>query len=120
MSNDIYSNGIELPQAWNYAIQINYSGVDGVTECGSGTLKLQISNDEVQPVPYSSAPGYNPSKNVINWVDYSPSLCSTTVSIGSSTWLWNASYPGYRWVRFAYQAASGTGILSAIYFGKNA
>lgn len=120
MSGNIQSVGVDVAQTWAFAIQANFSGVNGTSVCGLGTLKLQVSNDEVKPLQSGPPQGTDPAQYVQNWVDYSGTLSSTTASIGSSNFLWNISYPGYRWTRLVYVAASGTGVLSATYFGKNA
>lgn len=57
-----------------------------------GTLKLQISNDNV------------------TYTDYTGS--STAVS-GAGNFIWNLLDVGYRYIRVAYTAASGSGTLNA-------
>ncbi len=93
----------------------------GQTVSGSGTLKLQISNDNVQ-LPQMSGPiaGIDPAANVKNWTDYSGSSYGVTATsaIGSSSFVWNVLYPGYRWVRLVYTSSSGSGVMSASFFGK--
>lgn len=118
MSVTTYSNGVDLQQDWIYSIQANFSGVNAASVCGLGTLKLQVSNDNPSQLAQTGPSGQNPAANVQNWTDYTGSLASTTAVAGSSSFLWNALYPGYRWVRMAYVAASGTGIISAQFFGK--
>lgn len=117
MSGNITSFGIDLQQDWNYAIQALYSGVNAASVAGAGTLKLQISTDNPAP-PLSGPPGTDPAAGVKNWNDYSGSLSSTSSIAGSSSFLWNVAYPGYRWVRVAYTAVSGSGVLSVQFTGK--
>lgn len=120
MSGNLFSHGIDLQQAWIYSIQANYSGNnDGTSVAGAGTMKLQVSDDNPAfqlSGPVSSA---DPAAYVTNWTDYSGSLSSTSSVLGSSSFLWNVLYPGYRWVRFAYVAASGSGNMSVNYNGKS-
>lgn len=117
MSGNIFSNGIDLQQEWVYSIQANYSGVGPLAVAGTGTMKLQVSIDNV-PVNLSGPANGDPASNVRNWTDYSGSLASTSSVAGSSSFLWNVSYPGYRWIRFAYVAQSGSGIMNVNFFGK--
>ncbi len=117
MSGNINSFGIDLQQEWIYSVQANYSGVNAASVAGAGTMKLQVSNDNVPVVP-SGPSGTDPAINVKNWTDYTGSLASTSSVAGSSSFLWNVLYPGYRWVRLSYVSASGSGILSANFFGK--
>ena len=117
MSGNITSNGIDLQQDWIYSIQANYSGVNAAAVAGAGTMKLQVSNDN--PIKPLSGPSTgDPAVGVQNWTDYSGSLASTSSIAGSSSFLWNVLYPGYRWVRMAYTADSGSGIMSATFLGK--
>lgn len=110
MSTTVLSNGVDLQQEWIYAIQANWSG------SAIGELKLQASNDNVVVGPT----GTNPSVNVVNWATIAGTANSTSVQAGSSSFLWNVQYPGYRWVRVVFTASSGTGTLGANYFGKGA
>lgn len=113
MSSSLFGHGIPLDQAWIYSIQALWSGP------ALGTLKLQISNDNVAKQlsgPVSSA---DPAAYVVNWTDYSGSFSSTSATSGSSNFMWNVLYPGYAWVRPVYTAASGSGQLSFQYFGKS-
>ena len=110
MSSNIFSTGLDLQQDWIYSIQALWSG------SALGTLKLQISNDNVVVKP---AGAVDPAVNVVNWTDYTGSLSSTSGAAGSSNFMWNVLYPGYRWVRAAYVNASGSGALTIQYFGKS-
>lgn len=118
MSGSFFSNGIDLQQEWIYSIQAIWTSTSSASQAGLGTLKLQISNDNVAPL--LSGPPYpaNPAANVVNWTDYSGSLSSTSLTTGTSSFMWNVLYPGYRWVRMGYVAASGTGMMTVNYFGK--
>lgn len=112
MSGNIFSSGIDLQQEWIYSIQALWSGPS------VGTLGLQISNDNPSP-PLSGPPnGADPAARVVNWTTYTGSLASTSAVAGSSNFMWNVLYPGYRWVRVTYTALSGSGSLSCQYFGK--
>lgn len=114
MASSFVSKGIDLQQEWIYSIQANWNG------SAVGEFKLQVSNDNV-PVTQASGPSLytNAATFVQNWADYTGSASSTSVSAGSSTFVWNVLYPGYRWVRVAYTASSGTGTCTSInYFGK--
>ncbi len=114
------SQGIDLQQEWIYSIQANWNAIgSGSLTSGAGTLKLQISNDNVQ-LPQMSGPvaGIDPATNVRNWTDYSGSSYAVVASTGSSSFMWNVLYPGYRWVRMVYTSSSGSGVMSASFFGK--
>lgn len=113
MSGNLVSNGVDLQQDWIYSIQANYTGITPASVAGVGTMKLQISNDN-PPVQLSGSA----SSNVQNWTDYTGSLASTSSVAGSSSFLWNVLYPGYRWVRFAYTSTSGSGIMNVNFMGK--
>lgn len=117
MSGNFTSFGKDLQQDWIYSIQANYTGVNAASVAGAGTMKLQVSNDNPIP-PLSGPPAADPAAAVQNWTDYTGSLSSTSSVTGSSSFLWNVLYPGYRWVRMAYVAASGSGIMSVNFIGK--
>lgn len=114
MSGNIFSPAIDMQQVWVYSMQAFYTGVSAAAVAGAGTMKLQVSNDN----PSTQLSG-STSWAIQHWDDYGGSLSSTSIVAGSSSSLWNVNNPGYRWVRFAYIAASGTGILSVNYFGKS-
>ncbi len=119
MSGTALSNGINVSQEWAFSIQANYTGDTAPAVAGLGTMKLQISNDNVQINPSGPGSG-DPAAKVRNWCDYGGTLSSTSGVAGSSTFMWNISSPGFTWVRFAYVAASGTGVISVQYSGKGA
>lgn len=112
MSASLTSHGIDLQQDWIYSIQALWSGPS------VGELKLQISNDNPSPQLSGPAGGLDPAAKVVNWTNYSGSASSTSATAGSSNFMWNVLYPGYRWVRVAYTAVSGSGALSVQFFGK--
>lgn len=116
MIGNLFSSGIDLQQEWIFSMQAIWSSVGSGSVSGLGTIKLQISNDNVPPRPISQ--NSDPSAQVQNWTDYSGSLNSTSATGGTSSFVWNVTYPGYRWVRMAYVAASGSGIMTVNYFGK--
>lgn len=118
MSGNFTSTGVDLQQDFLYSIQANYTGVNAAAVAGAGTMRLQVSNDN-PPRPLSGPPvGTDPAFGVQNWTDYTGSLASTSSVAGSSSFLWNALYPGYRWVRMAYTAVSGSGIMNITFIGK--
>lgn len=117
MSTGATSFGIDLQQEWAFSIQAVWTSTSSASQSGLGTLRLQASNDNAV-VPMSGPPGTDPAINVVNWVDVSGTFSSTSLSTGTSNFMYNVSFPGYRWVRLVYTAASGTGIMSASYFGK--
>lgn len=69
------------------------------TGTAAGAIKLQVSNDEVEP-------GVSPT----NWSD----LSGATVSIsGANTYLIPAQNMSYQFVRAVYTVSSGTGTITA-------
>lgn len=118
MSGSFKSQGIDLQQDWLYSIQANYTGINAAAVAGAGTMGLEVSNDN-PPRPLSGPPvGTDPAFGVQNWTSYSGSLASTSSLAGSSSFLWNVLYPGYRWVRLSYTAVSGSGIMNVNFMGK--
>lgn len=119
MSGNITTHGIDLQQDWIYSVQANWYGILGApVTSGAGTFKLQVSNDNVVVVPSGPAGGTDPAVNVINWADYTGTSQAIVAANGSSSFMWNVVYPGYRWVRLVYTQSSGTGVLNVNYFGK--
>jgi hypothetical protein len=98
MVADIPSNGLLLHQAFIYSYYAIWTGSP------VGTIKVQVSNDNVVALPGST----NPSSNVVNWLDY-PSTTQTVSGAGS--FVWNFSDAGYLWSRVYYTFTSGTGSL---------
>ena len=113
MATSINSNGEDLNQIFMYSIQAIWTGAP------VGSLKLQVSNDDVPSAPVGNAtPGTaqaNVSSNVVNWTDYTG---STTAVSGPGDFMWIVSDGGYKWVRVVYTATSGTGSLTVEYNGK--
>ena len=107
MSGNLTSSGVNLNQVFMFSIQAVFTGAP------VGSLKLQISNDDV-PV---GAAGQDPAVNVANWVDYTGSA-SAVASAGNFMWI--VSEGGYQWVRVVYTFTSGTGSLNIVYNGKGA
>lgn len=99
------SIGIDLNQILNCSIQAVWTGTP------TGTLKIQVSNDNV---PYGTSS--NPSANVVNWTDYTGSSQSLSGSAGN--FVWNMLDSGYRWIRLVYTRSSGTGTINAAIVGK--
>lgn len=104
MASTINSLGVDLNQIPLFSIQAVFTGSP------VGTLKLQISNDIVNPISTGQQ-----AAEVVNWTDYTGS--STAVS-GAGNFVWNCLESGYRWVRLVYTPASGTGTLNATLSGK--
>lgn len=115
MSGNIVSNGVDLNTQWLCSVQANWYSTSSASLSGLGTIKLQISNDNVSD---DLIPGQNPAQFVTNWTDYTGSLSSTSLSAGTSSFMWNILNPGYRWLRMAYTSSSGTGVMNVNYFGK--
>lgn len=107
----INSIGLDIGQVYVSAIQAIYTGSP------VGTLKLQVSCDNVAPVQWSSQSAIvtNPAANVIHWTDYTGSSLSITTA-GDFAWLINPV--GFRWIRLVYTKTSGTGTLNATFNGK--
>lgn len=120
MASDVFSQGMDLQHFYGFSIQTIWSGVP------VGTLRLQISADSVNAVPAGTNPigtnlvAQDAAASVVNWTDYTCTVSSTTAqsSSTSGSLLWNSADVGYRWVRVAYSAASGSGTLTANFIGK--
>jgi hypothetical protein len=91
MSGDLTSPSQQLTFMVCACIQAVFTGSP------SGTLKLQISNDN------------------INWSDYTGS--SSTVS-GAGNFAWIITDIGYPWIRVTYNPGSGSGSLNITINGK--
>lgn len=117
MSQSFTSNGIDLQQEWIYSIQAIWNSTSSASVAGAGALNLQISNDNPLP-PLSGPPGSDPAAAVRNWTNYSGSFSSVSASSGTSSFMWNVLYPGYRWVRAVFVTSTGTGVMNINYFGK--
>lgn len=78
-----------------YAIQADYTGTF------SGSLKLEVSNDEAD--------------SVTNWTE----LTGSSVAITSDgTYIWNVKHVAYRAVRVVYTYTSGSVTLSLSFTAK--
>jgi len=93
LASNITSAAQQLNQMLMCSIQAVWSG-----SSPSGTLKLQISNDDS------------------NWTDYSGSSQSVSGNTGSI--MWNMSATPFPWIRVVYTAVSGTGSLNVTVNGK--
>lgn len=92
------ATGVDLNQLNLASMQAVYTGSP------VGTLKVQVSNDNV------------PHQNqVTHWTDYTGS--SVAISAAGNT-LYNMSFVGYRWARLVYTKTSGTGSITATMSGK--
>lgn len=105
MAGTINSNGEDVNQIFMFSIQAIFTGVP------VGSLKLQISNDDVP----MGLQGQDPAINVVNWSDYTGSQVAVAAA---GNWMWIVSDGGYKWVRLVYTATSGTGSLNVEYNGK--
>ncbi len=94
MAASISSDGIDLQGMGKYSFHAVYTGSP------NGTLKIQISNDQVS----------QPS-SVINWSDYTGS--STTISAAGDTF-YKIERDGERWARLVFTRSSGSGSLNVI------
>lgn len=103
-SSSLTSIGVDLQQMFGFSIQAV------MTDAPVGTLKLQVSNDIVQP-----SLGTDPAANVTNWIDYTGSSQSISAA---GNFLWDVADANYRWVRAVYTKTSGTGALTFTFFGK--
>lgn len=115
MSVSITSNGVNVSQHWGFSIQAIYSGI-GAGGNGLGTLSLQVSNDNVQTPKLSGPASGDPAANVQNWTNYTNN--STSYVVGSSSYLFHVPEAAFNWARLVYTAVSGSGVLSANFFGK--
>lgn len=82
------------------SVQAVYTGT------ATGTIKVQVSNDNVQMSQIG-----DPATNVVNWIDYTGSSNSLTAPGNRS---WDFPLCGYRWIRTQYLKTNGTGSLSII------
>ena len=105
MSGSLSSNGVNLNQMVKFTIQAVFTGAP------VGTLKLQISTDDVPQAPA----GQNPSANVVNWTDYTGSSLAVSAA-GNVAWLVEGS--GYQWVRVVYTVTGGTGSMNIEFNGQ--
>lgn len=117
MSSGFTSFGIDLQQEATYSIQAIWTSTSSASSAGLGTMKLQVSNDNPAP-PLSGPPGTDPAAKVVNWSDFSSTLASTSLTTGTSNFVFTVYPASTRWVRFVYVAASGTGIMNVQFFGK--
>jgi hypothetical protein len=102
MATSVNSKGMQLFQGFVYSIQAIWVGAGA-----AGDIKIQVSNDNVVPVQYSSmgADASNPAANVVNWIDY-PATDQTIA--GAGQFMWNFSDTGYAWVRVVFTASGGS------------
>lgn len=108
MATNCISTGVDLNQLALGSMQAVFTGSP------VGSLKLQISSDNVAPCDYHVSA--DPACNVVNWVDYTG---STQAVSSSGNFMWNLTFVGYRWLRVVYTATSGSGSLSATATGKS-
>lgn len=104
-SGTVSSNGIYLANIIDFSIHA-YSGAGG-----TGSIVIQVSNDNV--IPNGTSP--NAASNVVNWTP----VASGTISIsGTGSSMLNFADAGYLWMRAVYTASGGTSALNVNYFGK--
>ena len=101
MSSSINSFGVDLNQVYLITFQAIWTGSP------TGTLQIQLSCDNVQPV---NIPGIDPTANVVNWTTITGSSVALAGSAG--TYAWPIEDLGFRWVRAQYLFTSGTGSLT--------
>lgn len=104
---DFKTKGVYLDQIYACSIQAVTSGTAAL-----GTIKVEVSNDNVQPVS-----GTNSSQNVVNWVTH-PTAGTIAVS-GAGAGFIDVPQTGARWVRASFVAGTdsvGTTIIT--YNGK--
>lgn len=99
MGSSINSFGIDLNQAYLTCIQAVWTGSP------VGSIQLEISCDNVQPINANNA---DPAGNVVNWSVYTGSPVAVS-GAGSNAWI--ITGVGYRWIRVQYVYSSGTGSL---------
>lgn len=92
IASNVISDSVDLSLADGYAIQAYWSGT------AVGSLKLQVSNDNV------------------NWTDYAGSTVAVTSGPGNAIWL--EADAMYDKVRVVYTSTSGTGNLTVQINGK--
>lgn len=95
MNADISSRGIFMNQIINASVQAIWTGAGAL-----GTIKLQVSNDNVQV-----AQGTDPGANVVNWSDYSGTDQDVA---GAGSFFWNLSDVGYQWLRIKFVKTGGS------------
>lgn len=84
------------------AVDMNAADISSVTAVwtggtANGSIYLEVSNDLTNPpVTWSSVSG------------------STSLVVGAGDFGWSISPMPYRWLRLAFDQASGTGVLNAI------
>ncbi len=100
MTGNINSFGIDLNQTYLVAFQAVWTGAP------TGTLQIQISCDNVQPI---NAFDQDPAGNVVNWTTITGSQVALAGTAG--TYAWPIQDLGFRWVRAQYVFTSGTGSL---------
>lgn len=99
------STGIYLNQTIIVSLQAIWTGVTA-----AGTVKIQVSNDNVRPVQFSdNGSAGDVAANVVNWSDYSGT--SQTVA-GAGSFAWTFSDFGFAWIRLVFTRTSGTGSLT--------
>lgn len=86
-----FTSNPRVVQGSNFSIQVVYTGTP------NGSIKLQVSNDE------------------LNWEDL-PSTTAAITTAGAT--LFNVSNAHYGFVRVIYTRTSSTGSLDATYLGK--
>lgn len=101
----ITSPGVYIANVYVYSLH-GYWGSGG-----TGSIVVQVSNDDV---PVASS-GTNPSANVVNWT---PVDSGTLAVSGAGNIMANFNGVGYSWVRSVYTAVGGTAAMNLNYFGK--
>jgi len=101
MGASLNSTPVDITNYDNVNIQAVWTGITGSS--GSGTFKLQASNDLAG------------CASVTTWTDQS----GTSQAISADgDFMWNLIGQGYRCIRLVYTRAAGTGTLNVVLSGK--
>lgn len=100
MGADVDGTPIRLNQAIGYSIHAVWTGTP------TGSLKVQVSNDEGSGPLDGSAPV------ITNWTDLA-TPAPVALAGAAGTAMFNVDGAMYRWARLKYARTSGTGALSA-------
>lgn len=95
MNATINSSAIQVYNAFNFSIQIFFTGTP------TGSFKLQASSDPA----FSGIPN-----EPTNWTDVTDSPFAVSAA---GNVMWNYAYPGFNWIRVVYSDTS-SGVSTAI------
>lgn len=103
MAVSFNSTPVWLGHICNYSIQLVFTGAP------SGTFSLEMSNDEGDP----SLPPARQYQSVTHWTHITG---SDQPIVAAGNHAYTVANAGYRWVRFVWTAAAGTGTLISAQF----